>query len=489
MKISKRILAILLTLTLAVGLLYSFTDTASVSASSDKPIVVTLGDSHSSGEGIEPFYGQEKKTADKVKDEDWLAHRSTLAWAGQLKIKGVSGTLAENKDVNWFFVAASGAEVKDLTSKQEKIYNKDNISGKKKLTAQLDIFDKLEKGSVDYVTISIGGNDIGFVEIISDAITLSEDDLKAELDKKWTEFFAKGGTRESIKNAYKTIAEKAGSQANIIVTGYPKLLNPEGFKVKVIFTISVSPEKVAIINEATSLFNDELEKLVKECRDEGLNIYFADIEKEFEGHEAYTEDPYLNEIYMDSMPEDIDEEKLVSGYSLHPNTEGAKAYTKVVQKIIDEIEGAGTSSPVVTVTASAINKAKLSMSVYLGGAALNGKAFKVNGKVNGKKKSVIYVPAKELIEAAGGKYVQKDKKVTITLGTVKLTFKQGKNSYTLSYRNPSTGKTEKTTLQLGRAALKDGLIYIPGDLIEAVSKAMGTPIKTTSTKTKVKFEF
>ncbi len=38
--------------------------------------MVSLGDSYSSGEGIEPFYGQNEPTADKVKNQDWLAHRS-----------------------------------------------------------------------------------------------------------------------------------------------------------------------------------------------------------------------------------------------------------------------------------------------------------------------------------------------------------------------------------------------------------------------------
>ena len=38
--------------------------------------MVSLGDSYSSGEGIEPFYGQNESTADKVKNQDWLAHRS-----------------------------------------------------------------------------------------------------------------------------------------------------------------------------------------------------------------------------------------------------------------------------------------------------------------------------------------------------------------------------------------------------------------------------
>ncbi len=45
-------------------------------ATEESRIMVSLGDSYSSGEGIEPFYGQNESTADKVKNQDWLAHRS-----------------------------------------------------------------------------------------------------------------------------------------------------------------------------------------------------------------------------------------------------------------------------------------------------------------------------------------------------------------------------------------------------------------------------
>ena len=43
----------------------------------DELIVVSLGDSYASGEGIEEFYGQELEAAQKVKNADWLAHDLT----------------------------------------------------------------------------------------------------------------------------------------------------------------------------------------------------------------------------------------------------------------------------------------------------------------------------------------------------------------------------------------------------------------------------
>ncbi len=72
----------------------------------DPIIVVSLGDSYSSGEGIELFYEQDKTMEDKINSptQDWLAHRSTKSWASQLRVGGLEGTLGEHRDENWFFV-------------------------------------------------------------------------------------------------------------------------------------------------------------------------------------------------------------------------------------------------------------------------------------------------------------------------------------------------------------------------------------------------
>lgn len=493
MKNMKKLIAILLSAVLVLsGVTFAPSGETNAATKSGEKIVVSLGDSYSSGEGIEPFFGQDKDNAEKTKDQDWLAHRSQLAWSGQLKINGVSGTLADHKDTNWFFRASSGAKTNHFFEGQEKNYKRGEYSGTFKLDPQLDIFDTLEAGSVDYVTVTIGGNDVGFVDIVTSAITGTEDSLKKTLDDVWKKFNAKGGIRENIKKAYYDIAAKAGSQATIIVAGYPKFLNPEGFKVVAFIELSVSAEKVALINDAVVKFNDEFDKLVSECRSEGLRIVFADVQKEFEGHEAYTSEPYVNEVISKIMPEDISEVGMVSSYSLHPNAEGAKAYARAVQKVIDDLEAGKydfgkTENPApstVTVTSSALKKAKTNISVYLGTTVLEEKAFKVSGKINGKKQTVYYVPAKAVAEAIGGKYTFKSKKATIKLGGVTLTFKQGKNSYTITYKD-SAGKKNKLTLQYGKSVVKNDLLYIPVSILEEAAGLFGNKLSATVQKSKL----
>ena len=82
---SKRI-----TWVLIAGMLLSVTaffPYGKVKAEEDKKrdyVIVSLGDSYSSGEGNEPFYKQDKPVMDKIHEPDWLAHRSQIAWSGLL---------------------------------------------------------------------------------------------------------------------------------------------------------------------------------------------------------------------------------------------------------------------------------------------------------------------------------------------------------------------------------------------------------------------
>ena len=61
----------------------------------------------------------------------------------------------------------------------------------------------------------------------------------------------------------------------------------------------------------------------------------------------------------------------------------------------------------VTVTSSALKKAKANIVLYVNGNKLSKKGFVTTGKVDGNKEEVVYVPAKAFVEALGGKYTQK----------------------------------------------------------------------------------
>ncbi|MBR6549358.1 MAG: VWA domain-containing protein [Clostridia bacterium] len=305
----------------------------------DRPIVVSLGDSYSAGEGIEDFYGQHLPEAKKVLEEDWLAHRSENSWSGMLEIPGLDRELSYYKDQYWFFEACSGAITENLKNDQKRPY--DRKSGLKdpnaKVTYQFKIFEDLPYGTVDYVTMTMGGNDIEFANIIYDAYmnssTLDKDYIVNRLNKAWKLFFQDDGVREKLYNAYHDIENLAGPQATILIVGYPQLYEPGGK------SFAVSKHEIEHINNATVEFNNEIKKLVEYCATEGMNIHFVSVDEKFEGHRAYSRNnPYIHPVHIFKYKEEnLKKDDKQSSYSMHPNYEGAKRYAEAVQDKINEL--------------------------------------------------------------------------------------------------------------------------------------------------------
>lgn len=299
-------------------------------------IIVSLGDSYSAGEGIPPFYGQTGTIDEKISNPDWLSHRSEKCWPGKLTLPGVSGKMAEHRDENWYFVATSGALTTHINNPFTKNYNHSKKSGSLDIQPQIEVFDMLGDKKAEYVTLTLGGNDARFSEVVTQAIssTFSSDtsSLTNELDKIWTDFYKEGGIRDKLRQSYTDISNAAGPQAKIIVAGYPKLLSAQG-------NFIFSKDVAALVNSAVSRFNKEINALVNDCKASGMKITFVSVEEEFDGHEAYTSDPYINGIVF-SQDEDINQglSGIVSAYSIHPNEKGADAYARCVQRKIDSIE-------------------------------------------------------------------------------------------------------------------------------------------------------
>ena len=436
--LGKRILSLVVAMALVAGCLTLYTP-KKVMAATDK-LVVSLGDSYASGEGLEPFYGQDKDSAEKVKDEAWLAHRSTLAWSGKLKVNGKK--LSEQLGTNWFFEAASGAETEHLTGTFTKSYNYDGNTGSYDLPAQLDVFKKLPDGrKADYVTVSIGGNDIGFTSIMSAAVQGTEEELAAIFKNLEDEFdnSSKDAIRNKIKNSYKAIAEAAGDQAQIIVVGYPYLMNPEGFTV---LFYKVDAAKVALVNNGVDWLNSKLEALVNECSSEGMKICFVPVAEEFKGHEAYTEDAYINSVIAGAQAQDLDQKGLISSYSLHPNAKGTDAFAKVVQGVIDKFEAASsdtvTSTDTIKIKKATKKTAKLvtyksvnKEVVIPDEAQLKGKTYQITaiskGAVSGNAKIETLTFGRNVTELAAN-IVKGDKKLMTINIKGKLT-KVAKNAF------------------------------------------------------------
>ena len=310
------------------------------------PIIVSMGDSYSSGEGIPPFFGERLSA-------DWLAHRSQNSWPGMLRISDGESAPPLKRDKNWFFVAASGAETRHFWDWQSKPDDEDpskpvireGTIGWYQLAPQTDILDRIasEGHKVDYVTMTIGGNDARFSKIIT-SITRVYDLLfpngYTELINQALDRNGELTFKDNLYKAYKTVADKAPDAA-IIVAGYPQLIDENSITANAIFV----PSKIKDVNDKVAYFNRKIEELVRECHDQkGMNIYFVSVQDAFREHKAYSDEPFLEPIKFGPRSEDLELVTIASSYSMHPNKQGAKAYARYVQSVIDDLEGSKKSA-------------------------------------------------------------------------------------------------------------------------------------------------
>ena len=349
----KRIKWVVAILSLTIVLLLPNLQIASCAAK-DPMIIVSLGDSYSAGEGLTPYYGQNKPLKQKIKDRDWLAHRSTISWPARLQVPGFDGTMADYRQTGsstaacqWYFAASGGALISDVYSTEQSvkaskvehtILGDKNYAYKDNLPTQISVFDTIE-GSVDYVTITIGGNDIGFGELIKTCTKHSTYLGNASINEKMEDKLDNiEALKTGLTEAYSAIAEAAGPQATVIVVGYPKILDEDGKG------SLYSREEAVAANSCISRVNKEISSLVNSLSKEGMNICFVNVEKAFDtngGHLAYSEDPWIGGILIGPQQEGLNDSTIVSGSSLHLNDKGSKAYSLLVNKKIRELEEAG----------------------------------------------------------------------------------------------------------------------------------------------------
>jgi lysophospholipase L1-like esterase len=237
-------------------------------AASAAPQYVALGDSYSSGVGTRVFY-----------EESGECDRSPDAYGPKI---------ATAKGYTLNFEACSGAKTPEVNEKQ---------LGKLSSTTSL-------------VTITIGGNDAGFSNVIINCalyyFTCGEAISEAD------EFIAKK-LPGLLETTYKDIRAKA-TTAQVIVLGYPKLFTKEGTTCNVNFLTSGNEKKM---NESA----EKLDAAIK-ARAEAMKFTFVNPTSEFESHEVCASEEWLN-----GQSNPLSE-------SYHPNVKGQEEFTKLVEAAI-----------------------------------------------------------------------------------------------------------------------------------------------------------
>ncbi len=229
---------------------------------------VALGDSYSSGVGSRVFY-----------EEEGSCDRSPYAYPP---------LIASAKSYTLSFKACSGATTSEVDSNQLGTLS----------------------SSTSLVTITIGGNDAGFSEVMLSCalyyFTCQESIEEAD-------YFIEHTLPERLNTTYSDIRSKAAN-ATVVVLGYPRLFTSEGTTCNVNFLTSEHEKE---LNHSADL----LDGVIK-ARAEAHGFKFVDPRSAFSSHEICSSEEWLN-----GQSNPLSE-------SYHPNTKGQKDFASQIEAVL-----------------------------------------------------------------------------------------------------------------------------------------------------------
>jgi lysophospholipase L1-like esterase len=252
---------------------------------------VALGDSYSSGEGVPPYDADSDTKYDKC-------HRSKGAYSRLLTLPGVRFKRS--------FFACSGATTADVLHRQ---YENEppQITRWQLRKAQL-------------VTISIGGNDAAFSEVVTKCTRgYPAPCWRGRAARKIHQRIASLGP--TLTATYRKIRERA-PRAKLIVLGYPNLM----------------PKADQTCGKLKALFSTKARKFM---RAEGgqlsqvtaaaarhAGVRYLDVRQEFADHEFCAPDEWVHFLVRGKGKE------VVSKASFHPTADGQRAYARILQRAL-----------------------------------------------------------------------------------------------------------------------------------------------------------
>nr|WSW70099.1 SGNH/GDSL hydrolase family protein [Streptomyces sp. NBC_00995] len=241
MKIS-RLMA--LSFSLLLGAVIALTGAATANAEPSLQAVdyVALGDSYSSGVGSGSYIGSSGD-----------CKRSTLAYP--------SLWAAAHAPASFAFTACSGARTNDVTASQLG-----------PLTT-----------STDLVSISIGGNDAGFADVMTTCVLQSETTCLNRIAT--ARAYVDSTLPGRLDSVYDAISAKAPS-AHVVVLGYPRF-----YKVGGSCVVGLSDKVRTAINGAADYLNAAT---AKRAADHGFT--FGDVAGAFTGHEICSGSAWLHSL-------------------------------------------------------------------------------------------------------------------------------------------------------------------------------------------------
>jgi lysophospholipase L1-like esterase len=207
------------------------------------PAYVALGDSYSAGNGAGNYISSSGD-----------CHRSNSAYPALWA--------SAHSPSSFTFAACSGAVTSDVTGSQLGGLN----------------------SSTGLVTLTIGGNDAGFSDVITTCVTGSDSTCVNRVNT--AENFVRSSLTGRLDTVYNAIHAKAPN-AHVVVLGYPDLYTLN------VFCIGLSATKHQKIDEAADVLDTTIASAAA-----AHGFTFGDVRSTFKGHELCSGDDYLHSLVI-----------------------------------------------------------------------------------------------------------------------------------------------------------------------------------------------
>lgn len=219
--------------------------------------LVSLGDSYSAGLGASSDAVGVPSGSDAVGvpsgTDDGSCRRSDKSYPALWA--------ARHHPRSFAFVACNGATTFDVLSDQVSAVNRDT----------------------DLVTITIGGNDVGFVPVLG-GCTIVDSDAACESLVEAAEWVSRRVLPMMLARVYLTLRERA-PHATVIVLGYPRLFEPTADCADLLVP---NATRRAVLNEGADLLDTSIRRVA-----ESLGLRFVDVRSEFAGHGVCSARPWI----------------------------------------------------------------------------------------------------------------------------------------------------------------------------------------------------
>ncbi len=247
---------------------------------------VALGDSYSSGVGTNQY------------DVDLACQRSSQAYPGLWQ--------EVNRPAGFGFLACGGAQIGDV---------RDQVSGSEILP------------QAELVTLTAGGNDAGFGDIMSVCTSTATTDDQCYAAVELGENTAMSSEFHDGLVSLLTLIHDLALDSNIIVLGYPTLFE-ETFSCA---AVAPAQQRRVRINDGADVLKSAIRRASQDYRMTSGNrkqVQFVDVDRYFENHRICSASPWING-FLPQTP----------GESFHPNAAGhANGYLPALTAATQKLE-------------------------------------------------------------------------------------------------------------------------------------------------------